>query len=250
MLPTLFTTRQKKKQIMNYEYSLVHRFRIKYYIKDLCEYMGITRSGYYRWLRRRENKTERQEAKETLKMLVKNYHSIHPECGYRAIRKMILNETGWIVSFYSSYQAFREMGIYSRARRKAFRRPKGVSDKFPNIINGDWSTTRPFEKVCSDTTMLKHDGKKYDWNIHIDVYNNELVGYDLANYNHGNGVMNHLRSLYDFLRIKEERGYGDEHTILHSDQGRVYSSVKFENAHKIIQSQDQCHVREHQQIIQ
>lgn len=121
-------------------------------------------------------------------MLVKNYNSIHPECGYRAIRKMILNETGWIVSFYSAYQAFR--------------RPKGVSDKFPNIIKGDWSTTRPFEKVCSDTTMLKHDGKKYDWNIHIDVYNNEIVGYDLANYHHGNGVMNHLRSLYDFLRIK------------------------------------------------
>ncbi len=73
---------------MNYEYTLVHRFRIKYYIKDLCEYMGI----------------------------------------------------------------------YSRARRKAFRRTKGVSDN----INGDWSTTRPFDRVCSDTTMLKHDGKKYD----------------------------------------------------------------------------------------
>ena len=217
---------------MNYEYTLVHKFRIKYYIKDLCEYMEISRSGYYRWLRRKENKTERQETKETLKMLVKNYHSIHPECGYRAIRKMILNETGWIVSFYSAYQAFREMGIYSRARRKAFRRPKGVSDKFPNIINGDWSTTRPFEKVCSDTTMLKHDGKKYDLNLHIDVFNNEIVGYDLANYHHGNGVMNHLRSLYNFLRIKEERGYGEEHTILHSDQGRVYSSVKFEKAHK------------------
>jgi hypothetical protein len=49
-------------------------------------------------LRRRENKTERQETKETLKMLVKNYHTIHSECEYRAIRKMILNETGfWIL---------------------------------------------------------------------------------------------------------------------------------------------------------
>ncbi len=50
--------------------------------------MGITRSGYYRWLRRRENKTARQETKETLKMLIKNYHSIHPEKGYRALRKI------------------------------------------------------------------------------------------------------------------------------------------------------------------
>jgi len=44
--------------------------------------------------------------------------------------------------------------------------------------------------------------------------------------------MNHLRSLNDFLRIKEARGYGDKHTILHSDQGIVYASKKFEKAHK------------------
>lgn len=194
--------------------------------------MEISRSGYYRWLRRRDNKTARQETKETLKMLIKNYHSIHPEKGYRALRKDIINKTGWIVSYYLMYQCFKEMGIYSRARRRAFRRPKGVSDKFPNLINGDWSTTRPFEKVWSDTTLLKHDGKKYDLNLHIDVFNNEIVGHDCANSKHGNGVLNHLKSLQDFLRIKEERGYGDDHTILHSDQGIVYASKKFEKAHK------------------
>ena len=194
--------------------------------------MGITRSGYYRWLRRRENKTAREETKETLKMLIKNYHGVHPEKGYRALRKDIINETGWIVSFYLMYQCFREMGIYSKARRRAFRRSKGVSDKFPNIINGNWSTIRPFEKVTTDTTLLKHDGKKYDLNLHIDVFNNEIVGHDCANSKHGNGVMNHLRSLQDFLRIKEERGYGSDHTILHSDQGIVYASKKFETAHK------------------
>jgi hypothetical protein len=49
-------------------------------------------------------KTPRQETKETLKMLNKNYHTIHPEKGYRAIRKDILNDTGWIVSSYLMYQ--------------------------------------------------------------------------------------------------------------------------------------------------
>ncbi|MGD9909843.1 MAG: hypothetical protein AB7U79_04460 [Candidatus Izemoplasmatales bacterium] len=66
--------------------------------------MEISRSGYYRWLKRRENKTAREETKETLKMLIKNYHSIHPEKGYRALRKDIINETGWIVSYYLMYQ--------------------------------------------------------------------------------------------------------------------------------------------------
>ncbi|MDD4532078.1 MAG: hypothetical protein PHW22_01405 [Bacilli bacterium] len=79
-------------------------------------------------------KTPRQETKETLKMLIKNYHAIHPEKGYRALRKDIFNDTGWMVSIYLMYQCFREMGVYSKARTRAFRRPKGVSDKFPNVF--------------------------------------------------------------------------------------------------------------------
>ena len=30
-----------KKQLLNYEYSLIHKFRVKYYINDLCEYMEL-----------------------------------------------------------------------------------------------------------------------------------------------------------------------------------------------------------------
>lgn len=157
---------------------------------------------------------------------------MYPTKGYRVVRKEIKIDTGWIVSYYLMYQCFKEIGIYSKAKRKAFRRPKGVSDKYKNIIGGDWSTNGPFEKVCSDTTMLTHNGVKYDWNYHVDVYNNEIVGSDVANYKHCNGVMNHLRSLKDFLRIKEARGYGNNHTILHSDQGIIYASKKFEKAHQ------------------
>lgn len=217
---------------MNYEYTVVHKFRSKFYINELCKYIGVTRSGYYRWLRRRENKTQRQETKDYLKSLILNYHKMYPTKGYRALRKDIKIDTGWIVSYYLMYQCFKELGIYSKAKRRATRRPKGISDKYSNLINGDWYTTRTFEKVCSDTTMLIHNGVKYDWNYHIDVYNNEIVGSDVASYKHCNGVMNHLRSLKDFLRIKEARGYSDKHTILHSDQGIVYASKKFEKTHK------------------
>lgn len=69
-------------------------------------------------------------------------------------------------------------------------------------------------------------------NLHIDVFNNEIVGHDCSNSIYGNGVMNHLRSLNDFFRTKEERGYGDDHTFLHSNQGIVYVSKKFDKAHK------------------
>lgn len=46
--------------------------------------------------------------------------------------------------------------------------------------------------------MLVINGKKYDWNYHIDVFNNEMVGWTLTKYKHDMGVMNHLNSLNDF----------------------------------------------------
>ncbi|MDD4532079.1 MAG: hypothetical protein PHW22_01410 [Bacilli bacterium] len=73
--------------------------------------------------------------------------------------------------------------------------------------------------------MLTHYGKKYDLNFHIDVFNNEIVGYDLGNYHHGNGVMNHLRSLEDFLRVKEKEAMV---MII-----RFYIAIKVEYIHQL-----------------
>ena len=66
--------------------------------------------------------------------MIKNYHEIYPTKGYRAIRRDIKTDTGWIVSYYLMYQCFKELGICSKAKRKAFRRPKGISDKFRGMI--------------------------------------------------------------------------------------------------------------------
>lgn len=214
------------------EYQIIDKFKSKFYIKVLCDYLGIHKSGYYRYLKRKTYLTHQEKTKNHLKMLIKNYHEIYPTKGYRAVRKDILDETGWFVSYYLMYRCFREMGISSKARRKAFRRPKHQSNKFPNLVNNNWTTSRPFEIVYSDTTMLYINGKKYDWNFHIDVFNNEMVGWNLANYKHGMGVMNHLKSLKEFLKAKEDRGYGNLNTILHSDQGNIYASKKFEQVHK------------------
>ena len=124
----------------------------------MCEYIGISRSVYYRWLRRKGNRTQQQETNDYLKSLIKNYHEIYPTKGYRSVRKEIKIDTGWIVSYYLMYQCFKELGIYSKAKRRAYRRPKGVSDKYKNIIGGDWSTSGPFEKVCSDMHCYEKAG--------------------------------------------------------------------------------------------
>lgn len=109
------------------------------------------------------------------------------------------------------------------------KKPGNPLCKYSNKICGNWNTTRPFEKIVSDTTTIGFKGKPYDWTFYLDVFNNEIVDYDVREPMHGNGVINHREALNDMLNNKIKRGYKDLDTIVHTDQGSVHSSLSFNN---------------------
>jgi len=45
-------------------------------------------------------------------------------------------------------------------------------------------------------------------------------------------MVNHKIALQEMLLNKQKRGYKDQDTIFHSDQGIIYSSLAFNDAHK------------------
>ena len=46
---------------------------------------------------------------------------------------------------------------------------------------------------------------------------------------YGNGVLNHNKAAKNMLNNKIKRGYKDLETIVHTDQGIIYSSMSFNN---------------------
>ena len=54
--------------------------------------MGISRSGYYKWLNRRGIKPNYIKTRESLAELIKDIHSHHSTYGYRSIAKNIRNK--------------------------------------------------------------------------------------------------------------------------------------------------------------
>ncbi len=57
-------------------------------------------------------------------------------------------------------------------------------------------------KIVSDTTTFWFRKRKYDWTFYLDVFNNEIVGYDVRDSMHGNGIINHREALNDMLNNK------------------------------------------------
>ena len=200
-----------------------------YSVKSLCEVMNISRSGYYKWLKNKDKLNNYEMNRKDLGELVKDIHARKPSYGYHRINAVIRREIGWIVSDNLVHKVCKLLGIKSKARHYKYKKPGEESIRFNNIINGNWNTNRPFEKIVSDTTRIWFKRKAYDWTFYLDVFNNEIVGYDVRETMFGNGYQNHEKALNKMLNNKIKRGYKDLETIFHTDQGTVYSSMSFNN---------------------
>ena len=191
--------------------------------------MNISRSGYYKWLKNKDILNTYEINRKDLGKLIKDIHERKPSYGYHRINSIIRREIGWIVSDNLVHKVCKILCIKSKARHYKYKKPGEESIKFNNLINGDWNATRPFEKVVSDTTRIWFKRKAYDWTFYLDVFNNEIVGYDVRETMFGNGYTNHEQALKNMLNNKIKRGYKDLETIFHTDQGTIYSSMSFNN---------------------
>lgn len=86
--------------------------------------------------------------------------------------------------------------------------------------------------MTTDTTMIKHTKNYYDLTMYVDVFNNEIVSYDLVPGKSGSGTENHYIALKKLLEAKETRRYSGRETIIHSDQGTIYTSKALGYFHK------------------
>ncbi len=211
------------------KYEIIELLRKEYNIKSLCLIMKVSRSGYYKWLKNKDILNQYEMNRKYLGKLIKDIHNKKPSYGYKRINAIIRRETGWYVSNSLVHKVCKTLKIKSKAKHYKYKFTGEESIKFKNIISGNWSTTRPFEKIVSDTTTIGFKGKPYDWTFYLDVFNSEIVGYDVRETMHGNGILNHKEALTNMLNNKIKRGYGNLDTIVHTDQGAVYSSVSFNN---------------------
>lgn len=211
------------------KYEIIELLSKEYSIKSLCEIMKVSRSEYYKWLKNKDILNNYEINRKKLGELIVDVHKRKPSYGYHRINKIIRDETGWYVSSNLVHKVCKILNIKSKAKHYKYKRPGEESIKYSNIINGNWKTSRPFEKVVSDTTTFYFKKKKYDWTFYLDVFNNEIVGYDVRESMCGNGVLNHREALNNMLNNKIKRGYENLETIVHTDQGVVYSSVSFNN---------------------
>jgi transposase InsO family protein len=211
------------------KYEIIELLSKEYSIKSLCEVLKVSRNGYYKWFKNKDILNQYELDRKTLGELIVKIHKKKPSYGYHRIWKRIFEKTGWYISANLVHKVCKVLNIKSKAKHYKYKKTGEESIKYQNIVNGNWETVRPFEIIVSDTTSFWFKKKQYDWTFYLDVFNNEIVGSNVREYMHGNGILNHKNALNDMLKNKIKRGYESLETIVHTDQGAVYSSLSFNN---------------------
>ncbi len=189
--------------------------------------MGVSRSGYYKYLNRRNSDTfkSRMFKHKIARALVTEIHSKHPSHGYRWIAAYIRINTPFNFSDSLVYKTFRYLGIESVTRHKRKSRKRKVKDKYPNLIFSTWSTVdRPRQVIVSDMTALKVNGRYYELTMYFDVFTKQILSWKLADRRGAREP--YLYGLQEVLDLLES-DTAEDPTYLHTDQGSVYASIAF-----------------------
>ena len=215
-------------------YACVERESKNRSVKELCDIYEVSRSGYYKWLKRKGTANRYEKWQKELDYYVADIHSHYPSQGYRSIADTILNLYGWVVSDVSVFRSMRRLGIKGFTRRQKLPNIPGAEhDRFANILNRNFHSDAPMKKIVTDVTYIKHKGKWYYLACYLDLFNNEILDWELSD------TFDNFLVMRPAKRILEKTKSTDTQILLHSDQGVQYSSAGYCNllkSYNIIQS--------------
>ena len=122
----------------------------------------------------------------------------------------------------------KELGIVCQVRMKKYKSYKGeVGKTTENLLKRDFVATKPLQKCATDITEFSLFGVKLYLSPIIDLYNGEIVSYEISE----RAILSQVDNMLDKLYTQ----YEDEELkemILHSDQGWQYQHTSYQKSLK------------------
>ena len=204
----------------------------KYPIVFLCQLMDVSKSGYYKWKNRQGKLNRYEQDRLLLTKLLTEQHQKHPSHGYHMLADDVFQSTGWVFSHNLAHKCCKEAGIHSKARKYRYKKKDTEENvEFPNEVNGNWNATGPIQIVVSDMTIFKNKGKNWEWTLLVDTFNNEILAHQATPITGSNKPYYHCLEVLKKLAGKKNEEQTPQ-VVLHTDQGSVYSSQAFRQAHE------------------
>jgi putative transposase len=193
--------------------------RHKFDLNLLLNQTNMARSNFYYHQKKVKSADKYQEIKQLIKSI---YHKHKGRYGYRRITDE-LNSTGIIINHKTVLRLMKFLGLKSLIRVKKYKSYKGEQGKIaPNLLKRKFKATAPNQKWATDITEFNVSGNKLYLSPIIDLFNQEIISYELNERPVFNQVVMMLNKA--FKKIPD-----NTNLILHSDQGWQYQMKRYQN---------------------
>jgi len=192
----------------------------RYGAARLAKILGVSRSGYYAWEKRKPSK--RDEKKQSLIEAVNQIFREHyGRYGSPRIWEE-LKAAGWRISRKRVERIMRDQGLYARKQRKFVNTTdsKHLFAFAGNILNQNFKADYPGEKWVSDITYLRADSGWLYLTAILDLWDRKVIGWSM-----GNDLTAEQTCLA--LEMAAMNRPPRKGLIFHSDRGIQYSSDEF-----------------------
>lgn len=197
---------------------MIWELRHEFKVSLLIDVAGIPRSTYYYYVKHRTDEDKYKEVKEEISNIFAENKGRY---GYRRITKELRNRN-YVINHKTVQRLMKELGLVCRVRMKKYRSYKGEVGKIaPNLLERDFSTTKPDEKWVTDVTEFSLFGQKLYLSPILDLHSGDIVSYTIYDRPVLNMVTEMLKQAFETIP-------DGTNLILHSDQGWQYQHKHYQ----------------------
>jgi transposase InsO family protein len=190
----------------------VQALRDQHPVAALLKVAGLARSTFYYQLKVLEGGDRHAELKTRIRTVYEHHKGRY---GYRRIAAT-LRQSGQIVNHKTVQRLMGQLKLKSLIRAQKYRSWRGEVGRIaPNLLNREFSVQQPNQKWVTDVTEFNVRGQKLYLSPVMDLYNGEIVAYQMSE-----------RPVFELVRTMLKKALAklgsNENPMLHSDQGWQY----------------------------
>lgn len=208
----------------------IRTHKLKKAVSYLCKLAGVSRSGYYDWLKAAPLRALREEQDELDIELIRGiFMSKQEKVGALQIKMIMENDYSAQMNHKKIRRLMTKYNLETKIRKaKPYRKMAKATREHltcPNLLNREFNKEEPGKVLLTDITYLYYGkGQKAYLSYVKDGATKEIVAYHLS-------TSLEMEIVYETLKKLEHAVSHHFHpeTILHSDQGFHYTNPLFQS---------------------
>ena len=198
------------------KYNVIYRHQEKYSISEMCRFFEVSRSGYYAYIGRMDKPAKDLSLAEKIRQCQVDSRNTY---GYRRVH-IWLQRNGVHCNPKTVLRVMNKYHLLSVVRRKRYVTYWKALNRFPNLLNRNFTAERPNQKWVTDISYIRTAQGFLYLSIIRDIYDNSIVAYKTGREQNIHLVLNTIKDAKKNEKVTAE-------LQLHSDQGFQYTSQAY-----------------------